>query len=286
MRSGLASASAGRIRWVRFIFVDEAGTSDHEPITVIASLIVHADEQLLFADTAIKEALDAVPSLYREGFHFHATEVWNSKEFREGWGLTDRLALLKTMMSLPRRLGIPINVAICPRESSIGVPEDILRSKMGLSKAQYQHVLTFGQGMARADKYVRDHADPKEVATIVAEDVPEMRRHLQDAIRIIRSDPSLARPVTGVRWTKKEQELGYQTQETDQRISRIRGTIHFAAKQDEPILQLADACAFGFRRFFAQEKFGDEFCAAILGHVLDREDWATFSTSTFFSHPK
>ena len=39
---------------MRFIHVDEAGTSEHEPVTVVVGLIVDADKQLMIAEAAIE----------------------------------------------------------------------------------------------------------------------------------------------------------------------------------------------------------------------------------------
>ena len=51
----------------------------------------------------------------------------------------------------------------------------------------------------------------------------------------------------------------------DMRVTRIRNSVHFVEKGEDPLVQVADACAYGFRRYFAKEKFGLEFVQAILG---------------------
>jgi hypothetical protein len=112
---GRSEAIFGGLLWgdqpVRYIFMDEAGTSAREPVTVVVGLIAHADEHVLSAEAAVIEALGAVPEALRKNFVFHATEVYGDKKYQDGrWSLTDRLDLLYTMMAIPRRIGMAICV--------------------------------------------------------------------------------------------------------------------------------------------------------------------------------
>src|ERR1700676_4200776 len=109
-------------RAVGFVFYDEAGTSEREPITIVVGIIVNADQQLIFAETAIQEALGAVPTEFRDGFVFHAKEIWGSPKYRASWPMADRLALLRTMLSLPKKLGLPVTMGMIRRNSGMGEP--------------------------------------------------------------------------------------------------------------------------------------------------------------------
>lgn len=96
-RSGVAAL-------VRFVYLDEAGTSAKEPVTVVAGIIVHADTQWRPAEADVNRIVkDMVPERYKENFVFHATEIWGSRKFRDGWDRNDRTAFLKEMMSVPHR---------------------------------------------------------------------------------------------------------------------------------------------------------------------------------------
>src|SRR5205809_1008760 len=81
---------------VRFVFMDEAGTSAHEPVTVVVGLIADADKHVVSAEAAVLEALGAVPAQFKDGFVWHATQVFGDAKFQDDWSLTDRLRLLKT----------------------------------------------------------------------------------------------------------------------------------------------------------------------------------------------
>lgn len=102
---------------VRFIYLDEAGISAHEPVTVVAGIIVHADTEWRLAEQGMNEVLEAVPERYRDGFIFHATSIWSDPKLREGWSKDDRLGLLHAMMALPRKLNIPITLGMVSEES-------------------------------------------------------------------------------------------------------------------------------------------------------------------------
>jgi hypothetical protein len=49
------------------------------------------------------------------------------------------------------------------------------------------------------------------------------------------------------------------------RITRIVDDVHFTPKAAAPMLQVADAVAFGFRRYLSQKEHGHAFAEAILG---------------------
>lgn len=271
-------AMFGGLLWgnaaVRYIFVDEAGISAKEPVSVVVGLTVDADRQLLFAETAVRDVLGGVPPEFRGGFVFHASDIWGTR-YRSNWALADRLAVLRAMMMLPRRLGIPISVGMVRRGGSLGPAE--------MSVAEFDHVIAFHACITRADKYIRDHGAPNEVATVVAEDNPRMRRFLRNITKSEGLRAGFTLPPGMLKPTLAEQEAGFISQESENRISRIRHAIHFVEKGDDPMLQLADACAFGLRRFFSELEYGHDFAVAINGTPPPLSDWSgPMNAATFY----
>ena len=65
---------------MRFLFMDEAGTSgaEHESVRVVVSILVNADTQLMQVEAALREALGAVPSQFAKKFVFHADDIWSA----------------------------------------------------------------------------------------------------------------------------------------------------------------------------------------------------------------
>lgn len=263
--NGCSQAIFGGLLWgdqpVRYIFMDEAGTSQHEPVTVVVGLIAHADEHVLAAEALALEAIGAVPPPHKDGFVFHAAQVFGDRKYHDDWSITDRLRLLDSMMSVPRKIGIAVCVGVRWRDAvDYG---DLLKSS-GLTSCQFDHVMAFYDCIAVADRGIRKHAGAREVATVVAEDIPEMRRFLKVAPRAMRENPDHLRP-EHLRETISDKEAGYSKQSGELRVTRIRNSVHFVEKAEDPLVQVADACAYGFRRFFAGEKFGVDFVRSILG---------------------
>lgn len=264
---------------MRYIYMDEAGTADHEPVTVVAGIIVHADTQFVPAEEEMASLVrDFVPEQLRANFLFHGTSVWNNPKYREVWEREERLALILGMMSLPRRLKIPISFGIVRRSA----PEIDLKGKM--SQSQFRHVMAFTGAVGRADKYIRDHGAPNEIATLVAENIPEMHRFLKFGLTMLRQQPitlekDLLQP------TQLEKSMGIAIQEPEQTVQRIRDGVHFQEKSESPFLQIADALAFGLRRGFSEQKMGDEFLESIFGEPLNMSDWAGPSSyATYMWH--
>ena len=208
--NGYSQAIFGGLLWgdkpVRYIFMDEAGTSALEPVTIVIGVIAHADEHVLSAESLALEALGSVPQKYREGFVFHATQVYGDQKYHDGdWSLTDRLNLLYQMMSVPRKIGMAITLSVCYRGDD-DITDDY--KNMGLTQPQYDHLVAFNQCICVSDRYIRLFAEPREVATVVAEDIPEMRKFLKYAPRIWREKP-FNMPQNHMRRTISDEEAGY-----------------------------------------------------------------------------
>ncbi len=248
---------------MRFIYVDEAGTAANEPVTVVVALIANADEQLLPTIAAVERVLTLVPERYRDRFVFHATAIWNSKMYRPDWGMEERKAFLMAMMEVPRACGVPISYGVIYRDGKINPEADL----DGMTPSQYQHAHAFGLCMASADEYVTNFAGPKEMATIVAEDVPEMRKRLEQSVLRLRVGTIVVRKAlvthevgdgSARTSTKNEQSINL-------RIRRVVHSIHFAPKESAHLLWAADAVAFGLRRYFSKQSHGLDFGKAVIG---------------------
>jgi hypothetical protein len=263
--SGRSQALFGGLLWgdwpVRYIFIDEAGISAKETVTVVVGIIAHADEHVMSAEALALETLNGVPRGLRDGFTFSAKNVFGDEAHQQaGWSLTDRLDLLSGMMSIPRRIGMAISIGVAWR----GTIECTEEEKKRYRPEQWDHFRAFTTCVARADRGIRQHAGPREVATIVAEDVPELKGLLKSVPHMLRTKGTVF-PSSHMRLTETDQAAGHLTQSGDMRVERIRNSVHFVEKNEDPLVQVADACAYGFRRYFEGQKFGVEFARAIVG---------------------
>jgi hypothetical protein len=139
-----------------------------------------------------------------------------------------------------------------------------IEEKTKLTHSQLQHVFAFAQCVAAADKHIRDHGEFDEVGLIIAEDVTNMRGFLKKAVNVHREYPVVMRS-DHLLLREDEKALGYRLQEGEYRVERIRKNALFVEKEDDLMVQLADACAFAFRRYFSEFDFGDQFIEAMLG---------------------
>jgi Protein of unknown function (DUF3800) len=251
----------GDVTPMRLIYVDEAGTSTREPVTIVVGLVINPDTQWLSTASRVEQVLSAVPSQFRSNFIFHATEIWNDHKFREIWSREDRKKILCDMMSIPYHMGIGISYAAVRRKS------DGLRADTGvlagLSKEKFHHTIAFGFCIAMADYFIRESGITNELATVVAEDVPKMRDQLKNFVSLLRTN-AITIPEDATPYSEGN-PANLLTRERTLRVQRVIDTVHFAAKKEAYLLQLADACAFGLRRFFSDESEGEDFATAIAG---------------------
>lgn len=235
---------------------------------------------IMNAEAAIHEANDGAPSFLRKGFVFHADDILNKKQWRSEWALADRLAMPRRMMSLPRRLKIPIAFGLIRRTSS--------SERVGkLSHSEFHHVMAFGQCIARADKHIREHCGPREIGSVIAENSDgRMRKFFHAAVDVWRDKP-IVLPTGSVRPTLEKLDRGYVTQEDEFRVTRIRKSILFLQKNEDPLTQMADAVAFGLRRYHCGLEFGQDFAKSIFGPspAPPLDDFLGPSSSGVYSWP-
>jgi uncharacterized protein DUF3800 len=256
---------------VRYVFIDEAGTAPKDPIRVVAGVIVHADKHCMRADQAVKEVLESIPGHIRPKCPvFHAKSIWGDPKLRDNWSFDERKRLLCSMMSLPKELELSLALGACER--TMELPPELLASRK-ISLTQAQHGIAFQECIARADSFINRYANHNEVATVISEDVPESKSLLRHMARFLLK-PGYDIPKEDVRLV----QIGDAALEDVEsfrvrKVSRIRMPIHFVEKRDEPLLQIADACAFAFRRFLSEQDHGRDFVQAIIGGSPNAKDF-------------
>jgi hypothetical protein len=246
---------------VRNIYTDEAGISAHEPITVVVGLIVHADSQWFpAAQELARLLLTRPPPKYREGLVFHAKSIAAQNKY-PGWSESDRQALMRAVMGLPVKFGISVAFGAVARGHSGWA------TGHGITTEMNDHVMAFCMCMGRADHFLRTNCG-WEVAQLIAEDNQKMRRHLNKALHVLRVSPLKAIEERSESGKTEIFEGGYEVQ-------RIVDEVHFMERGNSaPFLQIADACAYGIRRYLASLPYGADYMSAIApGIPLNRPDF-------------
>lgn len=266
---------------LRSIYIDEAGTSAREPVSVVVGIVIQPDKHWLALNNALNEALAVVPDEYRENFVFHAKAVWGDKRLRNGWSKDQRLELLHTVMALPHKYGAGVVMGMVRRKSQIP-PMNLKRfDGHSVDAVKIHHVTAFEMCVIQADEYIINYCNEGELGTVIAEDVPEMRNLIRLSVDFRKKNPVrmpvglLRAPQDGLVHSRKFGERVFG-------ISRIIEQVNFVAKEGCPIVQIADACAFGFRRFLANQDHGHSFAKSIVGYDLDIREWSGNSSLAKF----
>lgn len=245
---------------MHYVYVDEAGTKANDPVRVVAGIIVEADLQYPVVEQEIDSLLQTVPERHRRkpGFVLHAKSIFHGEEgLREDWDWTARRQLVKNLVLLPLRLRIPV----CMGLARTAIPLD---PGYGLSLVDHHHMIAFSLCVAHADRYVVEHGRPKEVVTLVVENIPERERFLRAAFDMLRQQGKRVpmHHVTPSEWGLAET--------VEYRITGVKDGPHFVSKVNGPLLWIADACAFALARYLSDGSFGADLCGPILSSPIQR----------------
>lgn len=135
--------------------------------------------------------------------------------------------------------------------------------------------MAFALCMASADELVRTYCG-QEMVQVIAEDHPDMKRFLRSAVNTLRVQPMVL-PVKIFRKDAAPELITH-----TYRIERLLDEVHFMDRLGSPLLQIADACAFGFRRFLSQQSYGSSYMEEMLGMVPEMpEQWTTHHRNYF-----
>jgi hypothetical protein len=220
---------------VRFVFLDEGGISQHEPFVVVAGVIVHGDEQLIPLEKELDRLIRKhIPPEQQPGFVFHAKDIWSGigKIFgdRDKWTLDRRLLILRDLARIPRRLDIPVVHESYERKKLLEDHPNPQHIATAHEISVAAHAVTFASCLLRIEQYMREFY-PTEVAQIVAEDNDQARKMLKGVHE-------------GFRYPERTPGI---VPNNILPLKHIRGSVHFANKDESGPLQLADLCAFVIR---------------------------------------
>lgn len=225
---------------VRLTYFDEGGTSRAEPHLVVAGPIVHGDRQLVAVEDELDRLIEKhIPAAARNGFIFHATDIWSGSGLfrdRELWPLPRRVAILEDLADIPVKLGLPIAFGAANKKRTAamagpGVSDRVLDF--------VYHAAAYGSAAQLVERYFRSRF-PDEFTIVIAEDRPQVRRMIKGAHASLQGRGPFPMPAEIM---KDYVELPFH---------HIRDTIHFAEKAESKCLQIADICAFLIRGYLRE----------------------------------
>jgi hypothetical protein len=126
---------------VRLVYIDEAGISKptQEPFVVVAGVIVHGDRDLNGIESQLERImLRHIPERLRDGFVFHATEVFHGGKILQRekddfigpreWPLERRLKIADEVIRALQKFKLPIALGFVERAGfpqTFNIPQDM-----------------------------------------------------------------------------------------------------------------------------------------------------------------
>lgn len=259
----------------RFVYLDEAGISnlDQEPWCVVAGFILHADGQWKGLDRYLGDMIDDIfPDGPPEDFYFRGYDLWSGCKGghfpspQNGGRFTgaDRWKILEQLVSIPVTYALPIVFgAVDRREHVFRHPRhgDGVNPQSPADEVIAEQASCYFQCAIQAERIMREHAQPDEVAILIAEHGPA-NKPVKELHNWMRKRASVANvvndPELASEWT------------TLLPLERIVETAHFANKLDSLPLQLADICAFIIKRHMCGKKNSEPLYQRLTEVMLSR----------------
>jgi hypothetical protein len=227
-------------RLMRLVYMDEAGISNarDEPLAIVSAVIVDADKKLVQVERQLEKLVEKhIPAESRDGFIFHAKELFNGggKVFKRNcpeWPLEKRLAIADDLAKIPKNFRLPLAIGHVDKKRfpQTFVPEKPLTaSELALGV----HVVAFMTCALQVDHWMRIEAKD-EVCLLVIEDNADARK----LIRETQNYNQNANIIASLDETAKKYLP----------FKKIKEDPLFSPKKPSSVLQLADFCAYVFKR--------------------------------------
>lgn len=252
---------------MHMIYVDEAGTSDHEPFRVVAGIQISSSAQW----KAVAQEIENVRRKFlgeelTSDFVFHAKEIFNGGKTisREKWPFEQRLEYFKQMLAIPRRFNCVIHVGATKAHPYAAQP---FGEETKITRSEMDHIFSFMQMVSACNRWMIKNLPASELAVLICEAIPHRAKNIKLALRMLQTSPIHFGPehFADAGDGHSENFIGG--------ASKIIDSVHFAEKQDALMLQLADAAAFAFRRRLAKLPEGENLLTALIGEVQLSPYW-------------
>jgi hypothetical protein len=217
---------------MRIVCLDESGISANDPCAVVAGVIMHPEKQAKALDDYLQAMVeDYIPPEERDGFAFHATEIYSGKKRfdKERWPRELRWKVLDELVSIPKKFDMPIVMGFVPKGK-------LRRDYQGIEQREVDlgaHTIAFTIALLSANMFMKLRGAPGEMASVTVENSDHARRLIKMTHDFIRDPAQVAK-------------LDAQTAK-HLPLDRIIDAVTFAPKASSA-LQVADAVAFATMR--------------------------------------
>jgi hypothetical protein len=144
---------------VRLVYFDEAGIGSlaDEPITVVAAVIIHGDDEWSVVEGHIDSIInDLVPADSRKNFEFHAKELLHGSK-RCDWGRQKRWEVLTEFLKTFEKYQLPIIWAAADRTKTMA-EFALIKEASQLGDPVLPHLLAFTLCQAFVEIWFRSNA--------------------------------------------------------------------------------------------------------------------------------
>ena len=196
------------------------------------------------------------PPEHREGFVFHAMELWSGGKIlkRGEYPQERRWEALKRLCALPSEFGIPVVKGQVHKETYCRIVNEQLSGKELTDEAQ---IAAFTECLTVVEHFMRNEAGAAEVAKIAVEHNSQNYQIFKEQHRSLKSPECLEgmNPAARPLWPLK----------------KIVDGVEACEKADTSLLQIADACAFIIRKVLENhpeaEQYFEGFRAQLNGYA-------------------
>lgn len=236
---------------MRLIYLDEAGISEGERVSVVAGVIIDPDIHWRLLNkrlNSLKEEF-GIPLEHT----FHATDIMSGRKFyrgKEKWTFQNRVKLLVHIANIPTEFQLPVVYGCVDKTVFAGRWTPEIRAVAG-------HVGAFVPCVLQAEHYMRNMAGQTEIALLIAEDQQQARQRIKEMTQILQI-PEL----------KKIDQFNINLIP----LEKISSDVLFMGKNDSPILQIADAISYIVSGLFNGRPYAREWFSAMFpGLPIDVE---------------
>lgn len=246
-------------RLLRLIYLDEAGVSHRKQEThlVVAGTIIHADKKLVAVGRHIEQIVRRyIPEEHQDGFVFHAHELFNGRgrvfdQSDPRWTLEKRLQIADELADIPRRFDLPITLGAIAR-SEFPFTFNWPPGTLDRDKTRGEYACAFMQCAIAVEYWMRREAASDEVCMLIAEDNDLVRSFIRDNQR-------------------HYQNPGVELSQSEKRYFPFKRIVEdplFQPKRTNHPLQIADFCAYVYKRRLMNDRNYDRFWQALIPHVV------------------
>lgn len=240
-------------RVVKFAYLDEAGIGG-EPWVVVGGILIDPDKQW----TSLRQYLDDMADYHllsedKPGYVFHAKDIFSGSRFfdKAKYPLKKRQEMLHDLCEIPALCGATIFVGIVDLLKYHASRPDRTKGK-AISEA---HRISYAICVCMIDFYMKSYEDKDELVTLVVENNNDARRHIKQMQKHLNSQELAT-------------SLGDHEMTRFLPVTKIVDVPHFVDKEDSPIMQIADVCAFVMMRHCCGLPHVDEYMKLIKPRIF------------------